>query len=95
MNKMRVILSKIGEGKTIDTLSRELGMRESTLRAMVDSMVHTGYLEEIQCMAGCGMCPTKCSLPSSSKIKIYCVTEKGMECINGAKWWCKDVWKKR
>jgi len=84
MNKMRAILSKIGEGKTLDAISRELGMREFTLRAMVDSMVRTGYLEEIQCIAGCGMCPMKCSFSSSFKIKMYVVTEKGMECVKGA-----------
>ena len=81
MNKRRDILSKISKGKTVDALSRELDMRESTLRAMVDSMVHEGYLEEI-CGSGCGTCPMRCaSQSSSSKTKLYAVTEKGIECI--------------
>ncbi len=80
MTKMRDVLSKITEGKTFDALSKELGMRTHTVRAMVDSMVHEGYLEEI-CGSGCGMCSMKCISPPSSKIKMYAVTEKGMKFI--------------
>ena len=80
----REILSKISQGKTLDILSKEMNMRESTIRAMIDSMLHTGYLQEVRCGSGCGMCPMKCSsLPPNSGIKMYMVTNKGMECVNG------------
>ena len=80
MNKMREILSKISEGNTVDALSRKLGLRISIVRAMIDLMVHQGYLEEVRCGSGCSTCPMNCSA-QSSKIKMYRLTEKGMECI--------------
>jgi len=92
MNKMRKVLSIISEGKTLDALSRELGLRISTVRAMIDLMVHQGYLEEIKCGSGCSMCLMNCSL-TSSEIKMYRPTGKGMGCIKGTQVGCKDVWK--
>ncbi|RLF49255.1 MAG: hypothetical protein DRN20_02625 [Thermoplasmata archaeon] len=90
MNEMRIlsILSKENI-VDVDTLSRELGLSNSTVRAMIDLMVHHGYLEEIQCGSSCGMCPMKCS-SSSSKIKMYRLTEKGIGCIEKPKRWCKE-----
>lgn len=84
MNKMREIILKINEGKTIDIISKELGMRKSTIRAMVDWMVHQGYLDEIRCGTGCSICSMNCSSLPSSKVKMYTVTGKGMECIKAA-----------
>ena len=81
MNKTSVILSRIREGNTIDALGRELDMRETTIRAIVDSLVHNGYLEEMSCGGGCRMCPAICSLPSSSETRMYAITRKGMEHI--------------
>ena len=85
MNKTRIILSKIGEENTVDVeaLSRELGLRGPTVQAMIDLMVHQGYLEEIRCGSGCSMCPMNCSSLTSSKIKMYRLTGKGMGCIKG------------
>jgi len=82
MNRMRKILSIISEENSVnvDTLSRELGLRAPTVQAMVDLMVHQGYLEEIRCGTGCSMCPMNCSL-TSSKIKMYRLTEKGKRYI--------------
>ena len=85
MNKTRTILSKIGEENTVDVeaLSRELGLRGPTVQAMIDLMVHQGYLEEIRCGSGCSMCPMNCGSLTSSKIKMYRLTGKGMGCIKG------------
>jgi len=85
MNKTRTILSKIGEENTVDVeaLSRELGLRGPTVQAMIDLMVHQGYLEEIRCGSGCSMCPMNCGSLISSKIKMYRLTGKGMGCIKG------------
>ena len=78
------ILSRINEGKTLDTIGKEMDMRESTVRARVDSMVHEGYLEELRYAAGCSACLMKCSFsPSNSKIKMCVVTEKGKQLIIG------------
>jgi|LGOV01.1.fsa_nt_gb DNA-binding transcriptional regulator PaaX len=63
MNKMRVVLLKIAEGKTLNILTKELSMGESTLRVIVESMVHKGYLKEIKNGASCRMCSMKCSPP--------------------------------
>lgn len=84
MSKMRkkIILSIISEENTVDTnaLSKKLDMGTSTLKAMIDFMVHQGYLEEIDCGRGCNACPVKCNV-LSSKIKIYKLTKKGMKYI--------------
>ena len=79
MNKTGVILSRIREGKTIYAIGRELDMRETTIRAIVDSLVHDGYLEKMSCGGGCRMCPASCSLPSSSEMRVYIITRKGMK----------------
>ncbi len=91
MNKMKV-LSILSEKSTVDvdSLSRELGLSGHTVQAMIDLMAHQGYLEEIECGSGCSMCPMSCGSLTSSKIKMYNLTEKGMECIKVLKR-CKDV----
>ena len=85
MNKMRKILSILSEENTVnvDALSRELGLRGPTVQAMIDLMVHQGYLEEIRCGSGCSMCPMNCGSLTSSKIKMYRSTEKGIKCVEG------------
>ena len=85
MNKMRKVLSIISEENTVDVdaLSRKAGLSSSTVRAMIDLMVHHGYLEEIGCGNGCSMCLMNCSL-TSSKVKMYRLTGKGIEWIKGA-----------
>ena len=85
MSKMRKILSILSEENTVnvDALSRELGLRGPTVQAMIDLMVRQGYLEEIKCGSGCSMCPMNCSSLTSSKIRMYRLTGKGMRCIKG------------
>lgn len=77
------ILFRINKGKTLDIISKEMDMRESTVRARVDSMIHEGYLAEIQYASGCSMCPVNCnSQPSCDYgIKMYALTEKGEHLI--------------
>jgi len=85
MNKMGVILSKISKGKTSDDIAKELGMRKDTVRAMIESMIYLGYIEEVICRTGCSLCPMKCSSQSSdSKTKMYVITREGTECIKGS-----------
>jgi predicted ArsR family transcriptional regulator len=77
------ILSRINERKTLDAISKEMDMRESTVRARIDSMIHEGYLAEIQYASGCSMCPMSCNSQSScdSGIKMYSLTKKGKRLI--------------
>ena len=77
------ILSRINERKTLDVISKEMDMGESTVRARVDSMMHEGYLAEIQYTSGCSMCPMGCNhqSPGDSGIKMYALTEKGKRLI--------------
>ena len=90
MSQRIEILSKIGEGKTVEALIKEQDMREPTIRAMIDSMEYEGYLETIRCGgAGCRICAKGCTPPlstttSTTGIKMYGLTEKGMEFINTA-----------
>jgi len=80
LNKMRKILSIISEENTVNTdaLSKKLDMGTSTLKAVIDFMVHQGYLEEIDCGRDCNACPVKCNV-LSSEVKMYKLTEKGMK----------------
>jgi len=81
MNKTKEILSIISkEGVTnLQALSRKVDLSISTLRALIETMVHQGYLEEVKCKSNCGICPIRCN----SKIKMYMLTERGMRCIEG------------
>ena len=85
MVSIKEILSKVSEGKTIETASKELDMRESTLRAMLEFMVEKGYLEEFQGGGGCAGCSLKkkCSLPAPGerRLKMYVLTKQGREYI--------------
>jgi hypothetical protein len=94
-NKMTTteeILCRIEKGGTLDELANELGMRKSVLLARIEFMVRAGNLSKIssekgQGCAGCPMSRT-CSVPvpeGRGKVKMYVLTEKGMECIKGAK----------
>jgi len=82
MNKMKEILSIISEENAVNlqALSKKLGLSIPTLRAIIGSMVHQGYLEEVRCESDCGICPINCDF-MVSKIKMYRLTEKGMRYI--------------
>jgi len=87
MNTMGKILTKIVEENTadLDGLSRELGLRGPRVRSIIELMAHEGYLEEIRCGSGCGMCSRNCDCVLSSKIKMYRLTGKGAEYIKRIK----------
>jgi hypothetical protein len=78
----REILKKIQDKKSLDIISKEMNIRESTLKARVDSFIHQGFLGEITYGSGCKMCPMKCSSNTcSSDIKMFTLTKKGRELI--------------
>lgn len=82
MSKIREILSIISKEDVtnLQALSRKVDISISTLRALIESMVHQGYLEEVKCESNCGICPINCDF-MVSKIKMYRLTEKGMRYI--------------
>ena len=81
MSKVKEILSIISkEGITnLQDISRKVDLSISTLRALIETMVHQGYLEEVECKSNCGICPIRCN----SKLKMYILTDKGMRCVEG------------
>jgi len=87
------ILRGIKRGGALDELATELGMRKSLLMATIAFMVRAGYHSEIRSGkgqgCGCGRCPMSktCSVPAqgSRKVRMYMLTEKGMECVKAAK----------
>lgn len=85
MVSIKEVLSKVSEGKTVKAASKELNVRESTLRAMIDFMVEKGYLGEFEGGAGCAGCSLrgKCKKPSSGeqRFKMYVLTGQGREHI--------------
>ena len=75
MASVKEVLLKASAGGITADISKELGIGEPTLRAMLEFMVERGYLEEIDCGIGCPGCPMKCEVPTN--IKMYILTEKG------------------
>ena len=88
MVSTKEVLSKVGEGRTVAAISKQLDMREATLRAMLEFMVEKGYLEEIHCGSGCEGCSMsrKCSIPAPGErgVKMYALTNRGVEYIKPA-----------
>jgi predicted transcriptional regulator len=81
----REILKKIQDKKTLDIISKEMNIREPTLKARVDSLIHQGFLGEITYGSGCKMCPMNCSSNScSTDIKMFTLTEKGKELVENS-----------
>ena len=92
MTTTEKILCRIEKGGTLDELANEFGMKKLVLLARIEFMVRAGDLSEIRSEKGqgCAGCPMSgtCSVPvpeGSGKVKMYVLTEKGMECIQGAK----------
>lgn len=79
----REILTKIQSKKTLDIISKEMNIRESTLKARIDSLIHQGFLAEITYGNGCKLCPMKCSSDScNSEIKMFSLTKKGKDLLS-------------
>jgi hypothetical protein len=79
----RQILHKIQDKKTLDMISTEMNIRESTLKARVESLIHQGFLGEIIYGSGCKMCPMKCGSDTcSSEIKMLALTDKGRKLVD-------------
>jgi hypothetical protein len=79
----KTLLQKIQEKKTLDMISKEMDIRESTLQARVESLIHEGYLAEITYGSGCKMCPMSCSSDTcNTDIKMLSLTKKGMNIID-------------
>jgi len=77
------ILKKIQAKKTLDIISRELNIRESTLKARIDSLIHQGLLAEITYGSGCKLCPMKCSSNTCNlEIKMFSLTKKGKDLLS-------------
>jgi hypothetical protein len=87
MASIKEVLSKVSEGKTVEAVSKELDVRESTLRAMIDFMIGKGYLEEISGGGDCAGCSLnkKCNVATGKRgIRMYVLTKEGREYI--AEW---------
>jgi hypothetical protein len=78
------ILARINKGAcTQDILAEEFGLRKNTVAALLEFMVHEGYLEEIVCETECRACPLKCDVPMPTK--MHTVTLKGRRYIKNKK----------
>lgn len=72
------ILSEILKKKTLALISKELNIRQSTLQARVESLIHQGYLEQVTYGSSCAMCPMNCSSSTcQSPLTLFSLTEKG------------------
>ena len=86
MASIKGVLSKVRQGKTVEAISKELDVRESTLRAMLDFMVGKGYLEEFEGGGGCARCSRnrECAVLAlgERRLRMYALTKEGMGYIN-------------
>jgi ribosomal protein S8 len=81
MTAMKHVLSEIRNGNTVSRLAREMDVNTSTLLALIDFLVHEGYLEQAS-MNNCTGCGSNCHDGScESEIKIYALTSKGVQYI--------------
>lgn len=79
----RQILHKIQGKKTLDMISKEMIIRESTLKARVESLIHQGLLGEIIYGSGCNMCPMNCGSDTCTlEIKMLTLTEKWRKLVD-------------
>ena len=91
MTTTEELLRRIEKGGTLDGFAKELSMRKSILVAMIEFLVRAGYLCEIRAGNGCASC-SKCKtcsvpVPGGGKdwVKMYVLTDKGRESIEGVK----------
>ena len=81
MTAMKHVLSRIRNGNTVSTLAREMDVNTSTLLALIDFLVHEGYLEQVS-MNNCTGCGSNCHDGSCKpETKIYAITPKGVQYI--------------
>ena len=91
MTTTKGILRLIEHGGTLDKLAKALDMSKSILVARIEFLVRAGYLCELHAGNGCGECGKceTCSVPvpggGSGGVKIYALTDKGMQSIAGLK----------
>jgi|LGVF01.1.fsa_nt_gb DNA-binding Lrp family transcriptional regulator len=77
------ILSGISSGTTTDALARELDLKRSTLMAIVESLVDTGYIEVVGMQGSCSGCggSVSCS-DGNSCYGMYALTLEGERFIS-------------
>ena len=81
------ILGRIEKGSTLDELAKVLDMSKSLLVARIEFLARAGYLSELRSGNGCGGCANckSCGVPmpggGDKGMKMYLLTEKGMEQI--------------
>lgn len=84
MSTYRSVLEGIGQGKSIETVRTELGLRADGIDAMIQSMVREGHLSEFGCEGEtCSVCPISGSCPMTAiqGPASYMITEQGREFI--------------
>ncbi len=73
---------------TLEELANELDMRKSMLMARIEFLARAGYLCKLS-EKGCASCPmgnNTCGVSGECmSVKLYALTEKGMELVKAAK----------
>ncbi|GEM_PF-2380870 len=80
---LKEILSGISSGTTADALARELGLKRSTLMAIVESLVDAGYIEVVGMQGSCSGCGGSVSCSSNQGCDgMYALTLEGERFIS-------------
>jgi len=84
MSRMEEVLSRIGNGNTIDTIARDLDMNRSTLLAMIEFLVDEAYLAGTG--VGCSrstsrLCEQCRGTNTGPEMAMYTLTRKGMDIV--------------
>ncbi|HOP08625.1 MAG TPA: hypothetical protein PK718_08895 [Candidatus Methanofastidiosa archaeon] len=76
------VLQQITECGTLDSISRTLGLREQTVRAIINTMVDQGLIEIVEQGKACSRCPFKCGNCLCSDVGMsYAITRKGFSLL--------------
>ena len=80
MSRYQQVLGLISQGTPIPQIVERLNIREDAVLAMVESMVRSGHLQDLDCAGGaCSACPMSegCPVPQDGPSQ-YFVTEDGL-----------------
>jgi len=76
------VLAEIKKCSTLDKISRALGLREQTVRAIIETMVCQGLIEVLEHEASCSGCPFKCGNSACCDAnRTYVITSKGFSLL--------------
>jgi hypothetical protein len=78
MSTYRRVLALVGQGTSLPRIADRLDTSEDAVLAMIESMVRSGHLQDLDCAEGaCSACPMSDGCPVPDGPSQYFLTENG------------------